>query len=241
METSFITVVIPSGGGAEFKGFSIGVSFPVAISIASPASFPVVFGSSSPANSSSVPDPVGRYRGEGIWNDVKKLLDEVPNNTLALIDVRQAMPLQYTFCQHAFVPLFQALNSGRWSCKYVIFQMYDFHKSGFFRGVLKHLGRELPRKESEKGFIEAGFYTKLTLEDERIIRFIGKLSENQNKVLNVVNEMKVVTAGQVREKLKLSDEIIVDALRFLVEKYFLVGPSTESVPIPKYYSFYNYM
>lgn len=184
---------------------------------------------------------VGQYRGEEVWSELEKLIEGMSDNTLALIDIRQAMPLQYTFCQYAFGPLFEALDKGRWSCKYVIFQMYDFHKSGFFRGVLKHLGRELPRKESEKGFIEAGFCTKLTLEDEGIIRFIGKLSENQNKVLNVVNEMKVVTTGQVREKLQFSDEIIVDALRFLVEKYFLVGPSTESVPIPKYYSFYNYM
>ena len=66
---------------------------------------------------------VGRYRGEEIWNEVEKLIDEVPNDTLVLIDFREAMPLQYTFSQYAFGPLLQDLNSGRWSRKYVIFQM----------------------------------------------------------------------------------------------------------------------
>ena len=184
---------------------------------------------------------VGRYRGEEIWNEVEKLIDEVPNDTLVLIDFREAMPLQYTFSQYAFGPLLQALNSGRWSRKYVIFQMCEFHKSGFFRGVLKYLGTDLLRKESEKGFALAGFYVKLILEGQKSISFIGALTESQAKVLDIANGMKVATVRQVREKLDLSEETVVDALRFLVEKYFLVGPATESVATPTYYSFYNYL
>lgn len=184
---------------------------------------------------------VGMYRGKEAWGEVEKQMDEVADNTLVLIDIRRANPLQYEFCQYAFGPLFEALNSGRWLRKYVIFQMYDFHKPGFFRGVLKHLGTELPRKESEKGFVSAGFYAKLVVGDDELISFVGSLSENQQRILHVVDEMREVIAGQAVEKSDLSVEIVVDALRFLVMKYFVVGPDVQLDPTPHYYySFYKY-
>lgn len=184
---------------------------------------------------------VGMYRGKEAWDAIERLMSELSDNTLVLIDIKRASPLQYEFCQYAFGPLFEALNSGRWLHKYVIFQMYDFHKPGFFRGVLKHLGTELARKESEKGFVSAGFYAKLVVGDEKLISFVGSLSESQQRILDVVNEMKEVAAKQVVEKLDLSEESVVDELRFLVRKYFVVESDRESDPIPRYYSFYNYL
>ena len=183
---------------------------------------------------------VGIYRGKEAWGEIEKQMDEVLDNTLVVINIRQANPLEYKFCQYAFGPLFEALNSGRWLHKYVIFQMYDFHKPGFFRGILKHLGKELSRKESEKGFISAGFYAKLITGDEELISFVGNLSSNQERTLDVVNELKEVTARQVVEKLDLSEENVVDALRFLVEKYFIVRLAAQVDRAPHYYSFYKY-
>lgn len=184
---------------------------------------------------------VGMYRGKEAWSAVEKLLDEVTNNTLVLIDIRRANPLQYEFCQYAFGPLFEALNSGRWQHKYLIFQMYDYHEPGFFRGVLKYLGKELLRKESEKGFISAGFHAKLIVGDEPFISFVGSLTENEERILGMVNEMKKVTAKQVVEILNLPEEVTVDALRILLEKYFVIGPDLEPGSPPRYYSFYNYL
>jgi len=186
------------------------------------------------------PAVVGMYRGKEAWSELEKQIDGVSDNALVLIDIRRANPLQYEFCQYAFGPLFEALDSGRWLHKYVIFQMYDFHKPGFFRGILKHLGTGLPRKESERGFISAGFYSKLILGDEDLIRFVGDLSEDQERTLDVVNELKEVTTRQVVKKLDLSDETVVDALRFLVSKYFVVGSDAQADTIPHYYSFYKY-
>lgn len=183
---------------------------------------------------------VGMYRGKEAWGEVEKQVDEVLDNTLVLIDIRRANPLQYEFCQYAFGPLFEALNSGRWLHKYVIFRMHDFHKPGFFRGILKHLGTELPRKESEKGFVSAGFYAKLVVGDEELISFVGGLTENQKRTLDVVNEMKEATAKQVVEKLDLSEETVVDVLRFLVKNYFVVRPAAQVDTTPHYYSFYKY-
>ena len=80
---------------------------------------------------------VGMYRGEETWNEIERVMNEVPDYVLVLIDLRQANPLQYVFCQYAFGPLFQAFNSNSWQRKYTIFQMHDFHQPGFFRGVMK--------------------------------------------------------------------------------------------------------
>lgn len=186
------------------------------------------------------PAVVGMYRGKEIWTEIEKLIDEISDDTLVLIDLRQANPLQYVFCQHAFGPLFQALKDQRWQHKYVIFQMYDFHKPGFFRGILKHLGSELPRKESESGFVTAGMYAKLIVGDDKKINFIGNLQANEKNLLDVVNECKQITSIKAAEKTGLAGEIVVDALRSLAQKYFIVEHSDKSGQAYHYYSFYNY-
>ena len=184
------------------------------------------------------PAVVGMYRGKEVWAEIEKLMDKVSDGTLILIDLRQASPLQYVFCQHAFGPLFQVLISRKWIRKYVIFRMHDFHKPGFFRGVLKYLGNELPRKESEVGFVSANMYTKLIVGDKDLINFVGNLNENEQIILNVVNNMRDVTVRQVVQESGLTEEVIVDALRALDEKYFIVVAKSGSML--HYYSFYNY-
>jgi len=187
------------------------------------------------------PIMAGQYRGEEVWEELEKVMDDVPEGTLILFDIRKAMPLQYTFCQYAFGPLLNALDTRRWLNKYVIFQMYDFHRSGFFRGVLKCLREDLPRKEAEKEFVSAGFYVKLIVEGEESISFVGRLTENQKRTLAAVNELKEVTTRQVVEKLGLSEEDVVEALHFLVDKYFVVKSDAQAPTIPHYFSFNKYL
>ena len=184
------------------------------------------------------PAVVGMYRGIEIWTEIEKFMENVSDGTLILIDLRRANPLQYVFCQHAFGPLFQALMDRKWIQKYVIFKMYNFHKPGFFRGILKHLGSEYPRKESEAGFISANMHTKLIVGDKDLINFIGNLNANEQIILKVVNDMRDVTVRQVVQESGLTEEAIVDGLRVLEEKYFIVVDKSGSVP--HYYSFYNY-
>jgi len=186
------------------------------------------------------PAVVGMYRGKEVWIGIEKLMDNVSDGTLALIDLRRANPLQYVFCQYAFGPVFQALISQKWIQKYVIFQMYDFHKPGFFRGILKHLGNDFPRKESETGFVAAGMYAKLIVGDEEKINFIGNLNVNEQIILDVVNNLRQVTSMKAAEKTHLAGEIVVDALRSLAQKYFIVEHSDRTDQVYHYYSFYNY-
>ena len=188
------------------------------------------------------PAVVGMFRGNEIWSEIEKQLDEVPNDTLVLIDLRRSSPLQYEFCQYAFGPLFEALINGKWPRKYVIFQMHDFHKEGFFRGILKHLQIKLERKEAQKAFESNGYYGKLIIGDEKVITFVGNMDKNQNMILDIVNGMKSVTSKEIVEKSSLSEESVVDALRFLVSKYFIIGfENDQSKTAPVYYSFYQYL
>jgi len=184
---------------------------------------------------------VGMYRGKEVWGEIEKKMNEVLDNSMVMIDIRKANPLQYEFCQYAFGPLFKAFNNGEWPCKYVIFRMYEFHKPGFFRGILKDLGTELPRRESEDGFVSAGFYAKLIVGDIDIISFVGNLDEHKSQTLSVINDMKDATARQMVGKLSLPEEVVVDSLRFLVEKKFIVGPYAQENETPHYYSFHKYL
>ena len=184
---------------------------------------------------------VGMYRGQEVWSVLETFLEQASDGILVLVNVERANPLDYEFCRYAFGPLFEALNNQRWPHKYVMFQMHDFHRPGFFHGVLKHLNIEIPSfKESEKGFCSAGMYAKLYNNKNKKIDFIGQLEIDERKVCDVVNDMKKVTVRQVVEKSGLSEENVVYALDALMKKYFVVRLRNESDSVLHYYSFYNY-
>jgi hypothetical protein len=183
---------------------------------------------------------LGDYRGKEVWEEIEKAMDSVSDRTLVLIDFRKVIWVDTSFCYPVFGPIFQAFENDRWLKKYIIFQMYDFHKPGFFQGIVKYFNINVTRRESETNFLSAGKSTKLIVGDEEIISFIGAMGENERTILDVVNKLKKATALQVFEETGISMESVVDILRDLVKKYFIVEykiTSEESV----YYSFYNYV
>jgi len=187
---------------------------------------------------------LGIYRGNEVWTEIEKLINRVSDCTLILIDLRQVIWLNTAFCQPAFGPIFESLKNHKWSRKYVMFQMYDFHKPGFFQGVLKYFEIDVPRKESESEFSSANMYAKLIVGDKDSINFFGNMDRNEQTILNVVNNLKQTIAKQVVDKSGLSEEIVVDTLRSLArDKYFIVEHIVDKSDKKKkynYYSFYNY-
>jgi len=184
---------------------------------------------------------VGMYRGQEVSNEIERLMDQAPGGTLVLFDIRKANPLQYEFCHYAFGPLMRELGSDKWQEKHVIFQMHDYHRAGFFRGVLKHLGTELPRRESEEGFIQRGFYCKLVLGDEESITFVGSLTDEQRRVLDLINHIKHATARRLSDDLALPDEAVVYAVEFLVRKHFVaMQGAPDDRRLLCYHSYCNY-
>ena len=119
--------------------------------------------------------------------------------------------------------------------------MHDFHKLGFFQGILKSFDIDVLREKSESEFISVDMCAKLILGDEESINFVGKLKASEKAILEVVNNLKQANAEQVIEESGLKPEDVVDALRSLVKKYFIVEHSDESDQECHYYSFYNYL
>ena len=185
---------------------------------------------------------LGVYRGDEVWTEIETLVNRVSDGTLVLIDLRQVIWLNTAFCQPAFGPIFKSLKNHKWSRKYVMFQMYDFHKPGFFQGVLKYFEIDVPRKESESEFSSANMYAKLIVSDKDSINFVGNMDINEQTILSAVNDLGQATAKQVVEKSGLAEEIVVDTLRSLARnKHFIVEYVNESDQKYHYYSFYNYL
>ena len=184
---------------------------------------------------------LGPYRGHEVWTEIEALMDRVLDHTLALIDLRKVIWFDSAFFQPAFGPIFQALADGRWPRKYIIFQIHDIHKPGFFQGILKSFGKDIPRKKSECEFVAVGMYTKLIIGDEESISFVGHLSTSENAILDIVNSLRQTTPGQVMAKSGLAQETVFDIFRSLAQKYFIVEYSDEYDQGYHYYSFYNYL
>lgn len=181
----------------------------------------------------------GETTGNKIWVAIEKILYEIPDETLIVIDISRCISLEYTFCQYAFGPLFHALENKCFQGKYVIFQMNDYHQPGFFLGVMCHFIAKFPSEESREKFISANKYAKL-INNIGNIDFVGKLEQNENTILDVVNRMGEITVEKVMVETGMPAETIVRNLYMLVQKYFILGPFDKTNSPPIYYSFKKY-
>lgn len=183
---------------------------------------------------------VGSYRGKEVWEEIKGLIENSEDEILFCIDLRKMVWLNTGFCEPAFGPMFRALLDRRWSRKYLIFQMYAVQKLGFFQGILRYLTIDAPRKESEQKFISENLFTKLIVGDDEKIDFLGNLNSNENKILQIVNDLKKANADRIKEQSFLTTEVVVDTLRALLDKYFILKYEKEGDETI-YCSFYNFI
>ena len=183
------------------------------------------------------PVAVGRYRGE----EVCKIIDDKANNisslSILLIDIRKANPLQYNFCQYAFGPLINKLQHNK--NVPTIFRMHEHHKACFFRGVLKHIDKNLSRNDSEKVFIESGMFTMLVIDSQTEVKFISSLSHIEEEILYLINHSKVISERDIIEtKKEMQPAHIIDALRSLDKKGFILHLKNDT---DQYHSIYQYL
>jgi hypothetical protein len=178
---------------------------------------------------------VGRYRGEEVYHAIEKKIKEIDSLSLLRIDITKANPLQYNFCQHAFGPLIKVLQDSKTAR--AIFKMHDHHKACFFRGVLKHIDKALPRNQSEKGFVESGMFTMIMLDNQKEIQYISNLSPTDNEILALINDLKSVSERTIIEQKKETQPAdIIDSLRSLDKKGFIIHGNGDD----QYKSVYEY-
>lgn len=185
------------------------------------------------------PVVVGKYRGL----EVKEVLDnythELNSNSLLLIDLRKANPLDYIFCQYAFGPMLKMLQQKNSDFKLLLFQMHEHHKSCFFRGILKYINKDLPRSKSIEAFIDANLFTMIKVEELDEIQYISKLNAVELEILNYINEAKSISGRYIMEqKTTIPFESISSALHTLNEKGYIVHIKNED---DNYHSIYNYL
>lgn len=185
------------------------------------------------------PSAVGRYRGEEVFEIVNQRVNDLSPDSLLIIDIREANPLQYVFCQYAFGPLLKVLHEKGSENKRFLFQMHEHHRSCFFRGVLKHIDKTIPRNESFNAFIESDMFTLLMIGEEKEIQYISKFNKIETDLLNLINEAENISGREIIDSKKLFDpDSIVDSLRSLNHKGFIVHIKNE---IDQYYSINEYL
>lgn len=185
------------------------------------------------------PVAVGRYRGEEVCKILDEQVKEITPNSLLVVDIRKANPLQYNFCQYAFGPLLKMLQGNQSENIPTLFRMHEHHKPCFFRGVLKYVDKSLPRSESAKAFVEAGMFTMILLDGKNEIQYIANLSSLENEILSFVNELKSISEREIIEaKKELQPAHIIDSLRSLYKKGFIVHLKNGE---DQYHAIYQYL
>ncbi|MGD0884337.1 MAG: hypothetical protein ABSA46_05570 [Thermodesulfovibrionales bacterium] len=182
---------------------------------------------------------MGEYRGKETCEEIRRQLNIISDYTLILIDLRGVV-MHTAFCEPAFGPIFEDFIDKKWGSKYVIFKMLEVQKLAFFQGVLKHFKHDIPRKTSEEEFVSHRMSTKLIIEDNEAIDFIGDFSGQEHIVLDAVNNLKNATTTQIVNATGALVKDVVYALDSLAGKYFIIEykePEEDHV----YYSFYNYL
>lgn len=167
------------------------------------------------------PAAVGSYRGKEVHNFIENEINKLTSNSILVLDFKKALPLQYVFCQYAFGPLLKSLQQD--TILPVVFRMHEHHKQCFFRGVIKHIDKDLSRDESEKAFVKSGMFTMILLDDNVDINFISNLTPIEEKVLNFINSTESISQRNIieaKENCQPSD--IIDSLRSLVRKGFIL-------------------
>ena len=181
----------------------------------------------------------GRYRGIEVKEILEKYVDEMESNSLLVIDLRKALPLDYPFCQFAFGPLLKMLQDNKSDCKFFLYHMQESHKSCFFRGVMKHIKKDLPRSKSMEAFVEADMFTMIKVGESNEIKYVSNLNTIEQEILELIDEEKSISGRKISEKKKdIPFESIGSALRSLNRKGFIVHIKNND---DNYHSIYNYL
>jgi len=181
----------------------------------------------------------GRYKGKEVEKILLDSIAKLNPSSLLIIDILKANPLDYVFCQYAFGSVLQMIQENN---KPTLFKMQPLHMRCFYRGILKHIDKGLPRntqiEESKKIFFETGFFTMIKTVDENI-EFIGNLNSDDKSILNFINTKHKVSERDIIDVEKnLQPTQIIESLKSLNMKGFILSPMNGS---DKYCSVYEYL
>lgn len=180
----------------------------------------------------------GRYKGEEVNKILCNIISNLAPYSILVIDLQNANPLDYVFCQYAFGPVINEVQNNN---KPTLFKMQPIHKRCFYRGILKHIDKSLPRnssiEESEKVFKDSGYFTMITSDKQDKIEFIGNLNTTDTSILKFINELTSVSGREIiNSKNEYHSDVIVESLKSLNRKGFILTTNNDE---DRYYSIYE--
>lgn len=166
------------------------------------------------------------------------------DDSALLIDITGADVIDYNFCSTAIGPLFKSLLQGNFKAKYVMIKVDPDQKLNLLEGILWHIYRKRSEKEIIDSFVSNSLSIKLLNTQTGKLEFIGELDELQEKILNLINDQKELTAKEIAEKTDISVEDTIEKLKTLNDKFFIFTKkpfSREKGRDDFYCSFYNFL
>lgn len=164
---------------------------------------------------------MGRHRGTEIWNYIEEILDD-QNEQIIIINLVDANPLQYTFCQYAFGPLIELLSKSENSRAYVLFKMKQYHVNSFFHGLLRYFNITSSLEDAKIKFEEHKMHVKILYDDCKI-EYVGQLNRQDSCVLNVINKSNGLSIRSLADACDLTDEAVHESLERLMKFYFIIS------------------
>jgi hypothetical protein len=185
---------------------------------------------------------MGEERGYETWQVLRPRLQSLPCESVMILDMSEISMLDYKFSQSAFGPLF-ASGTFHNSFHRVLFSLPNSVRNSFFEGILKANGH--PTKsfaESEKMFAEAGLHCKIAVTKGNSIDFVGNRTPGEESVLKAVNQLRQARLAQLVDPSGLRIEDVVDNLRSLAAKGFVMEQQkADNVSYCSYYQFLDNM
>lgn len=160
----------------------------------------------------------------------RKIIDcfnNLSDESTLLIDITKANVIHYNFCSEAIGPLIKLLikddkEESKAVRKYMIVKVAPYQKIKLLDGILFYIYREKNTEDSEKPFIEHNLAIKLFNTHTNKLEFIGKRSEQQSNILDLINQKMEINAKDIAATIGITvEEAIENNLENLIKQFFV--------------------
>lgn len=175
--------------------------------------------------------------GDQVFKRILDCFNTLPDYSTLLIDITGADVIDYNFCSRAIGPLMKSLHEGKFENKYVIVKNDPEQELNLLEGILLFICQKKSGKNSKESFIDNNLSIKLLNARTNELEFIGKLSELQINILDLINEEKEVTSNNIANKINKSVEETIKILDTIIDQFFIYKKIEETTEL--YCSFFN--
>ena len=159
--------------------------------------------------------------GQISYDYLIKEISKCKDSTLFVIDLSEANPIDYKFCEIAFGEIYK--NSIKNKKLDFVFKSDKFQLRELITGILDYykISRNYNTKEIDV-FKENNLYLKNIFPNKNNLEFISNLSEDHYEVLRFINKKITVTSIEIQNSITETPDITMPILNKLVEAKFIL-------------------